>query len=547
MKKNYLLALLSAFLLWLAWPPIPFTAPLLWIALVPLLWAMEAVMRGPYNKKGLKITLLGGFTGLLWNTASIYWVFNALNAAMPVYAAALVSLIPFALAAVLMALAFRLYYQLRKHHGIGLSMAGLVSFWITYEYLHQTWDLAFPWMNLGNGFASSHPLVQWYEYTGVYGGTLWIWLANILLFMGILSVKDKFGPIHRYKWFVGFLLLVTLPSGWSLYRYATYEEHINPADIVVVQPNIDPYGKYSFLSPESQLDQLIRLADSVAQPNTEFFIWPETAIASPRGYNEDEFRENPAFLRLQDFLSNYKNGNVLSGIESYRVYHQPETPTARKFEGAELYYDAFNAAVLVENSARLQFYHKSKLVAGVEQLPFGSALAFMTPLFQAFGGTTGGYGSQEAPSVFYSQSGIGAAPVICYESIWGSYVAEYVEQGAQFIAVITNDGWWGNTAGKDQHLAYAKLRAIETRRWVARSANTGISAFINQRGDVVQQTGWWTADALKQDINLNEAITFYVRAGDYLAYAGCAGSLIFGTVLLVTFGRRSRYRKQAQS
>src|SRR5690606_11421743 len=115
-------------------------------------------------------------------------------------------------------------------------------------------------------------------------------------------------------------------------------------------------GKFSFLSPESQLEQLIRLSDSVAQVNTEFFIWPQTAIAHPRGYNEDELRNSPAFHRLQDFISDYKNGNLLSGIESYRIYHEPETPTARKFDGAELYYDAFNAAVLIENSARLQFY-----------------------------------------------------------------------------------------------------------------------------------------------------------------------------------------------
>ena len=193
---------------------------------------------------------------------------------------------------------------------------------------------------------------------------------------------------------------------------------------------------------------------------------------------------------------------------------------------------------MIENSAKLQFYHKSKLVAGAEQFPFASALSFLKPLFAGFGGTTGGYGSQEEPSVFYAQSGIGAAPVICYESIWGNYVAEYVRQGAQFIAIITNDGWWGDTAGKDQHLAYAKLRAIETRRWVARSANTGISGFINQRGDVVQQTDWWTPAALKQDINLNEEITFYVSTGDYLAYGGLGGAMIFGLLALLSLRRR---------
>ena len=536
-KKNYLFTLLSAFLLWLAWPPIPYTSPLLWVAFVPLLLALEAVMRGDHQKKGAKVFLLGGLTGLVWNTASIYWVFNAMNAVMPVYAAAFVSLIPFGLAAVLMALAFRLYYQLRKRYPVGWSLAGLVCFWVAYEYVHQTWDLAFPWMTLGNGFASTHQLVQWYEYTGVYGGTIWIWLSNILVFLTVLSAKDGFRPIHRYKLLAGLAVLIIAPSGWSLYRYSTYTERENPSNVVVVQPNIDPYGKFGPIPAEKQIENLIELSEAVAQPNTEFFIWPETAIVeSPPGYNEDEFLRHPLFFRIQEFLSPYRNGNVLSGIESYRLYGEPLTPTARPWAGS--YIDVFNAAVLIENSGRLQYYHKSKLVPGVEQTPFGGAIAFMTPLFKAFGGTTGGYGRQDKPSVFYAQSGIGAAPVICYESIWGDYVAQYVAQGAQFIAVVTNDGWWGNTAGKDQHLAYAKLRAIETRRWVARSANTGISAFINQRGDVVQQTEWWVPTAIKQDINLNEDITFYVSTGDYLAYIGCAGSLVFGVLVLLTFVKR---------
>jgi apolipoprotein N-acyltransferase len=213
------------------------------------------------------------------------------------------------------------------------------------------------------------------------------------------------------------------------------------------------------------------------------------------------------------------------------LYKAPKTKTARpNINGG--YFDVFNAAIQIENSSKVQFYHKSKLVPGVEQIPFAEQLAFLKPAFQAFGGSAGSYGKQEKPSVFYTQSGIGAAPVICYESIWGEYVADYVQQGAQFIAIITNDAWWGNTSGKDQHLLYAKLRAIETRRWVARSANTGISGFINQRGDIVQKSKWWTSTALKAEINLNDEQTFYVKHQDYIAITGCAGSGIFGIFLI---------------
>jgi apolipoprotein N-acyltransferase len=276
----------------------------------------------------------------------------------------------------------------------------------------------------------------------------------------------------------------------------------------------------------------------VAQSNTEYIIWPETAIS--RGTEEKSFRADENFIRIQDFMNRYKNGNLITGIESFALYDTAQTETARFDKSTGLYFDVFNAAVLIENSGTLQFYHKSKLVPGVEQTPFSNSLSFLKPAFAAFGGASGSYGKQDEPSVFYSQSGIGSAPVICYESIWGEYVARYIQQDAQFIAIITNDGWWGNTSGKDQHLQYAKLRAVETRRWVARSANTGISAFINQKGDIVKRSVWWESTALKQDINLNTDLTFYVKHGDYIAKAGSAAAGIFAVFLLSAFFKRKK-------
>ncbi len=449
---------------------------------------------------------------------------------MPSWTAVLISLIPFGLGALLMSLAFWLYYRMRLVSTRAWSYAGLICFWIAYEYLHQTWDLAFPWMNLGNGFAQSHYLVQWYEYTGVYGGTYWVLMSNILVFETYRAYNTIVPQNRRYILAGRTAAHILIPVIISLSIYFTYTEKVNPANVVVVQPNIDPYEKFGSLSSSLQIDRLVHLSDSLGQVNTEYFIWPETAIS--KDTEEKTIREDENFIRIQTFLSRYKNGNLLSGIESFSVYDSARTTTARFDEASRLYLDVFNAAVLIENSNKVQFYHKSKLVPGVEQTPFSSALSFLKPAFAAFGGSSGSYGKQEEPSVFYSQSGIGSAPVICYESIWGEYVADYVKKGAQFIAIITNDGWWGNTSGKDQHLLYAKLRAIETRRWVARSANTGISAFINQRGDIVQQTRWWVPDALKTDINLNEKLSFYVRYGDYIAIAGCTGGAIFGLWLL---------------
>ena len=540
-KQNQLLALLSAFILWLAWPPTPLTSPILLAALVPLLLAVEHIIQSDQTKKGAKVFWLCAPVFFLWNAACTYWIFNSLSSAMPVGIAVLVILLPFGTATLFMTSCFWLYYRLRLMTTRIWSYIGLTCFWIGYEFLYQSWDAPFPWMTLGNGFAQSHQLVQWYEYTGVYGGTLWVLIANILIFetyKSLISSKN-IEPVKMERGGVRLLyasvLFVSIPMLISLVLYFSHQEKSNPANVVVVQPNVDPYMKYT-LNPIVQIQNLIHLSDSIGQANTEYFIWPETAI--PDFSNEDAIRSNINYVAIRSFLNKYKNGNVVSGIESYVLYDCAKTYTARLDTISGKYADSFNAAIQIENSANVQFYHKSKLVPGVETLPFASVLGFLKPVFAKLGGATGRYGKQERASVFYSQSGIGVAPVICYESIWGGYVADYVKQGAQFIAIMTNDGWWGNTSGKNQHLEYAKLRAIETRRWVARSANTGISAFINQRGDVVKQSQWWVSAALKEDINLNDQLTFYVQHGDYIAYAGWFGCGLFGMILFIGVFRR---------
>ncbi|MCX2450613.1 apolipoprotein N-acyltransferase [Pedobacter sp. PLR] len=519
-KNITLLALLSAFLMWLAWPPIPFTTPLLLVGLVPLLIAIAKIRNsstdgtGSKAKKGKQVFLTAGLTFLIWNTACIYWVYNAVSAYNSPFVAFLISLIPFGLGALLMTFAFWLYYRLSQYTSKWVAYTGLISFWIAMEYLQQTWDLAFPWMTLGNGFAASHQLVQWYEFTGVYGGSLWILLSNILAFEAYQAWKTQKGSL-KFKPVMVLAAVIIIPMAASLIRYSTYKEKPMPVNVVVVQPNIDPYLKLDGISPQEQLRVLTHLSDSVAQVNTEYFIWPETAI--PNYSDEERIRSNPDYIQLQDFISKYKNGTLITGIESIKVYHDKQTISSKLDPNSGLYFDNFNAAMQVENSANVQFYHKSKLVPGVEKMPFPKTLAFLTPVFAELGGTVGGWGWQDNPGVFYAQSGVGVAPVICYESLWGDWVGKSVKDGAQFIAIITNDGWWGNTSGKDQHLLYAKLRAIETRRWVVRSANTGISGFIDQKGNIIKQSKWWTRTALKADINLNSELTFYVANGDLIA------------------------------
>ena len=513
-RQTNLLAFLSAFILWLAWPPIPFTTPLLLIGLVPLLIAVNAIAKDKEGRKGYRVFATALLTFLIWNTASIYWVYNAIRAYNNLVVSFVVSLIPFGLGALLMTTAFWLFYKLSVHASKKVSYFGLISFYIGMEYLHQSWDLAFPWMSLGNGLSGMHQLAQWYEYTGVYGGSFWILLSNILAYEAYVAYRKHTGYMGKRPAIL-WLAVVIIPSAYSLFKYSSYVEKSVPVNVVAVQPNIDPYQKFGAISATEQLQILTHLSDSVAQVNTEYFVWPETAV--PNYSDEESIRSTADYMRLQQFISKYKNGSLITGIESTRRYNDQKTVTAQLDPNTGMYKDTFNAAIQVENSSNVQFYHKSKLVPGVEKMPFPELFTFLAPVFSELGGSVGGFGWQEAPSVFYSQNGVGVAPVICYESIWGHWVAGSVKQGAQLIAIITNDGWWGNTSGKDQHLLYAKLRAIENRRWVVRSANTGISGFINQRGDIVKESKWWTRTALKADVNLNDDITFYTKSGDIIA------------------------------
>jgi apolipoprotein N-acyltransferase len=240
---------------------------------------------------------------------------------------------------------------------------------------------------------------------------------------------------------------------------------------------------------------------------------------------------------------------IVSGASTNRVFNasQEISKTAKQLNKENIWYDSYNTALQMDSTSDIQLYHKSKLVPGVEKLPYPEVFKFLGPLAIDLGGTVGSVGSQEERSVFKykPQAGISAAPVVCYESIYGDYVSEYVRNGASLIFIITNDGWWSDSPGYRQHLQYATLRAIETRRSIARSANTGVSAFINQKGEIVQRSKWWVQDALRGTIHANTALTFYTRTGEYIGTSALWLALMFFAITIVVSFVRSRKIKTA--
>jgi apolipoprotein N-acyltransferase len=309
----------------------------------------------------------------------------------------------------------------------------------------------------------------------------------------------------------------------------------------VIQPNIDPYEKVATGTFEAQLQQLIRLSESAVDSNTTLLVWPETALYSSNGFDEQNLKSNFFLNPLFDFLRRHPKLNLFTGIESYRVFPEKVSLYARPIDGTSQFYEVYNGSVLLDSSGARQFYHKSMLVPGVETLP--RFLLFLGPVFEKFGGTTGGYARQAHRTPVPTSNHYKLAPAICYESIYGEYMSRYIANGANLIAIITNDGWWGNTPGHHQHMAYARLRAIETRRWVVRSANTGISCFVDPLGNVLQPQPWWTEAAIQQQIPVSNGSTWFVRFGDVLsklALVLAAGFLLLG--ILIRYNKTYRQK-----
>jgi apolipoprotein N-acyltransferase len=273
------------------------------------------------------------------------------------------------------------------------------------------------------------------------------------------------------------------------------------------------------MSMDDQMDILLNLADSLTTYKTDYIVAPETFINN--NVWEAEMYTNPIIQRVYHHLfDNYAQASFIVGLIYKKLYKNPaeRSKTAQEIRGTGAYYDSYNAAMQIDTSLVPQVYNKSKLVVGVEKMPYTEYLGFLRNLTLRLGGTFRSHGEQDFRENLYNRrDSTGISPVICYESIFGEFVTDYIKKGSQFIFVITNDGWWGDTPGYKQHHSYSRLRAIENRRSIARSANTGISSFINQRGEILQRTNYWEPAAIRGILNRNDEITFYTRHGDYIA------------------------------
>ncbi len=530
-QKLFLLTLLSAALLTAAWPPWGF-APLLFIAFIPLFY-VQHIISGDNRLRARHLFLYGMIAFGVWNGLTTWWIW---------YASPFGAVMATAVNLFLMTFTFLIFHKVKRVLPERLGTFVFIPLWITFEFIHHLWDISWPWVTLGNAFADSHKIIQWYEITGVFGGSFWVLIINVLLFEIMKHRNTLLRPMGiRMIYISSLAIILCVPIICSLIRYHTInleENKKNSIKVVVVQPNIDPYIKFES-DFRVMTENMLLLAESKIDSTTDYVVFPETSLVESLW--EGKLQYTWSVQRLRAFLKNYPKLKIVSGASTAYEYKPGEkhSPTARKFLQDDQYYESYNSAIQIDCTKTIPVYHKSKLVPGVEKMPFPAALGFLEDFAIDLGGTSGSLGMQEERTVFVSKYGPGkVAPVICYESIYSDYVGEYIRNGADFIFIVTNDGWWKDTPGYKQHLTYGRLRAIETRKSIARSANTGISCFVNQRGDIDQPQPWNKATAIKQTLTSNEGLTFYTRYGDLIAIAMSGLSVIAILYSLFKFFKR---------
>jgi apolipoprotein N-acyltransferase len=513
-RKNLILALSSGLLLGIPWI-IPSLFFLVFIAWIPL-FQLEEDLHNSSNRYTLFNYAFAGF--LLWNILGSWWITQAqwLGGALIIVANALVQAIVFWLAGrvrTLLKLPFFLPFLL---------------LWLGYEYFHNIWDLAWPWFNLGNTLITHIKLIQWYEFTGVRGGSLWVILTNFVVFKAY-RVYRKRGIKRAVPFGIGILILLLAPAFWSYYIFQNVQSGGESVKVALIQPNLDPYTE-KFV-PENQvrhMSEFFKTAERLCDDETQYLLGPETLIVQQ--IDEENPSTSPYYRQLLALQEKYPGLNCLVGVHSYRKLGSHIPPGSRFNEKEGFHYEAFNTALFLAPGEPPQFYHKTKLVPIFERMPFVQYLGFLGGFSLELGGYNGTYSNRQESTRFVTQDGsVNILPIVCFESVFGPYCAGHLTDQKGFICMITNDGWWNNTPGYRHHFNFSPIRAIECRRELVRVANNGISALIDARGIIRAQTPWWKKTTLKGAVHLRSGRTFFARHGDYLGKM----ALVLGFILII--------------
>ncbi|MBR5076708.1 MAG: apolipoprotein N-acyltransferase [Bacteroidales bacterium] len=533
----WLLCALSALLLSLPWL-VPHTGALALVAFVPLLCAETIVQQCKVRASWV----FPASVFLAWNAATTFWVCNA------TIGGGIFAIVANAAQMLLVWLLFRL--AKKRLRGV-LPYIFLAVMWIAWERHYFSVQVSWPWLTLGGAFAQSTRTVQWYEHTGMMGGSLWVWASNLGVFGLLVAVSDglwqRWNKLARACAAVGIILVVAGPVVWSKLIWDSYEERSEgTVDVLILQPDFDPYQKFESLSQATQTAILI---DQFNEALAERPTGPVLLLA-PETFTGDVMLNRPedgqTVQMLRKYIAPHAGAEMLLGAGTYEVFNTRSAPSLLARPYGEVWAVSHNSALMLAPDRPLEIYHKSKLVVGTEMTPWPKLMVPLDNWLSKKMGVDGlmgrCVGQDEVSLLHFGENRVPLGCAVCYESVYGEYCTEYVKAGAQAMTIITNDAWWGNTPGYKQHLAFARLRAIELRRDIARCGNTGISCFIDQRGEVLDETEWWARCTLYGSVNLSSEQTAFVRHGDLVGRVCTLLFLILAAVLFVSLWLPKRTR-----
>ena len=540
--KYIFLSLISALLLSISWPTygIPF---FIFFAFVPLLLMEQEISKfSKIHKKGWAVFGLTYLAFFIWNVVTTGWLYHAKN---PDGNNSLLAVaIPVIVNSLLMSLVFQLYYWYKKVRGTYFGLVFFVAIWISFERFHLNWEFTWPWLNLGNAFSEYPQLIQWYDTIGATGGSFWILLINVFAFYTLRIWQA--GRIRKdlVKNISILVAIIVLPLLISIYKYNSYQEKpVGEVTTLLLQPKLDPYTeKYSKDSLQI-LGELLTLAEENSKTKVDFFIAPETAFPGNGSLSENGFNKSTSIAIAKEFLGKHPQSIFLTGASTHKfLFDEADTEDYSTEIQEGVWVNSYNSALQIIPNQEVEVYHKAKLVPGVEIFPY---IRYLKPILGDamldFGGANSSLGIDKERKVFSNRfNKAKMAPIICYESIYGEYVTDYVKNGANLLAIMTNDSWWDNTEGHKQLLSYARLRAIETRREIVRAANSGISAHINARGDILQDTFYDDRTALLVKANLLEEKSIYTKIGDLISRIAI---FVLGFLIIYHFGERIASKK----
>lgn len=394
-----------------------------------------------------------------------------------------------------LAIPWLIYIITSDSHGQLLGVVSFVFSSLSFELLHTTWIFAFPWFNLGNSLAGCPNLIQWYEYTGVSGGSLWILLSNGLLFLLIYSIFFKSNKQIKTNLllpaFIAAFVTPIIISNAIDFRY------FGNSSSVLFLSSSDTDRNTSFDSYHEKL----QITFNNIHPKIEFIVWPEGATRNnfPINFLYDSSKLSSIRADIKKNNRTWIIGTVL--IDSNQI-------------------DYYNSALVLSSLNKPTYYSKNKLVPFAEFNPFPKFGGFSYSLFK-----------NDKDALFTKQTvskklDNGFNISICYEVLFGEQIADDCRGNARLIFLISNEEWC--SAFSDRLNKIASLRAIETRKFIVKSVNKGIPAVINPLGNIKIFSPKSILDCFQDSVIQNGYQTFYMKHGDYI---GKFSVIMFVTIL----------------